>query len=111
MAISDEQEKSMEELFKFKLKEQYNRGFHIGILSVSKVVLDELNNGSKPFMKRIEEIKRFCETPWDKQKKIEKALKKASAKAEQVIGSTEISSNDDDGKMSCKTAKKVTIKL
>lgn len=101
MAISDEQEKSMEELFKFKLKEQYNRGFHIGILSVSKVVLDELNNGSKPFMKRIEEIKRFCETPWDKQKKIEKALKKAS-----TIGSTEISSNDDDGKMSCKTAKK-----
>lgn len=43
MAMTNEQEKQLEELFKVKLKEQYNRGLHIGILSVNKVILDKLN--------------------------------------------------------------------
>lgn len=88
MAMTDEQEKQLEELFKTKLKEQYNRGLHVGILSVSKVVLDKLNDSSKPFMKRIEDVKKFCETPWNRQKKIEQALKEASAKAEQQPAET-----------------------
>lgn len=71
MAMTDEQEKQLEELFKTKLKEQYNRGLHVGILSVSKVVLDKLSDSSKPLMKRIEDVKKFCSTPWNKQKKIE----------------------------------------
>lgn len=88
MAMTDEQEKQLEELFKTKLKEQYDRGLHVGILSVSKVVLDKLNDSSKPLMKRIEDVKKFCETPWNKQKKIEQALKDASAKAEQQTAET-----------------------
>ena len=84
MALTDEQEKQLEELFKVKLKEQYQRGLHVGILSVSKVVLDKLNDSSKPLMKRIEDVKKFCSTPWNKQKKIEQALNEASAKAEQT---------------------------
>lgn len=83
MAMTDEQEKQLEELFKTKLKEQYNRGLQVGILSVSKVVLDKLNDSSKPLMKRIEDVKKFCSTPWNRQKKIEQALKEASEKAEQ----------------------------
>lgn len=82
MAMTDEQEKQLEELFKTKLKEQYNRGLHVGILFVSKVVLDKLNDSSKPLMKRIEDVKKFCSIPWNKQKKIEQALNEASAKAE-----------------------------
>ena len=83
MAMTDAQEKQLEELFKTKLKEQYNKGLQVGILSVSKVVLDKLNDSSKPFMKRIEDVKKFCSAPWDRQKKIEQALKEASEKAEQ----------------------------
>lgn len=88
MAMTDEQEKQLEELFKTKLKEQYNKGLQVGILSVSKVVLDKLNDSSKPFMKRIEDVKKFCEAPWNRQKKIEQALKEASAKAEQQPAET-----------------------
>jgi len=88
MAMTDAQEKQLEELFKTKLKEQYNKGLQVGILSVSKVVLDKLNDSSKPFMKRIEDVKKFCEAPWNRQKKIEQALKEASAKAEQQPAET-----------------------
>lgn len=81
MALTDEQEKQLEELFKVKLKEQYQRGLHVGILSVSKVVLDKLNDGSKPLMKRIEDIKKFCQTPWNKQKQIKSTLGEAVEKS------------------------------
>lgn len=81
--MTDAQEKQLEELFKTKLKEQYNRGLQVGILSVSKGVLDKLNDSSKPLMKRIEDVKKFCSTPWNRQKKIEQALKEASEKVEQ----------------------------
>ena len=94
MAMTNEQEKQLEELFKVKLKEQYNRGLHIGILSVSKVILDKLNDSSKPFMKRIKEIRKFCETPWNK-KKVEQALKETTAKEEQDTDNAETSSDDD----------------
>lgn len=99
MALTDEQEKQLEELFKVKLKEQYNRGLHVGILSVSKVVLDKLNDGSKPFMKRIEDVKKFCSTPWNKQKQIEKALKDTQSKAEQSTENSDTSapSGEDNG--------------
>lgn len=83
MAMTDAQEKQLEELFKTKLKEQYNKGLQVGILSVSKVILDKLNDSSKPFMKRIEDVKKFCEAPWNRQKKTEQALKEASERAEQ----------------------------
>lgn len=60
MAMTKTQGKQLEELLKTKLKEQYNRGVRVGILSVSKVVLDKLSDRSKPLTKRIEEIKKYC---------------------------------------------------
>lgn len=84
MAITNEQEKQLEELFKVKLKEQYNKGLQVGVLSVSKVVLDKLNDKSKPFMRRIEDVKHFCEMPWKKQNQIEQALKEMPAIDEQL---------------------------
>lgn len=104
MAMTDEQEKQLEELFKTKLKEQYNRGLHVGILSVSKVVLDKLNDSSKPLMKRIEDVKKFCSTPWNKQKKIEQALNEASAKAEQTA-ETPAPSEDNSGENAVENGK------
>ncbi len=82
MALTKEQEKELEEIFASRLKEQYNRGLQVGVLSVSKVVLDKLNDGRKPLMDRIKDVKKFCEIPINKQKQIEEALKEASEKAE-----------------------------
>ena len=60
MALTDTQEKQLEELFKVQLREQYNKGLKVGVLSASKVILDKLNDSSKPLMERIEWVKRFC---------------------------------------------------
>lgn len=60
MAMTEEQNTKLEELFKEKLQEQYNRGIRVGILTVSKIVSDKLNDSSIPFAKRIDEVKRFC---------------------------------------------------
>lgn len=74
MALTPEQEKQFEEMFKQKLQEQYTKGLRVGILTVSKIVLDKLNDSSKPFMKRVEDVKHFCKSPWGKQKKVEKPV-------------------------------------
>ncbi len=84
MAMSDEQDKQLEELIKTKLREQYNRGLQIGVLTISKVILDKLDDSSKPLMERIKDIKKFCSIPWNQQKKNEQALKEAVAKMEQI---------------------------
>jgi len=60
MALTDTQEKQLEELFKVQLREHYNKGLKVGVLSASKVILDKLNDSSKPFVERVEWVKRFC---------------------------------------------------
>ena len=67
MTETNKQEEKFEELLKTKLNEQYNKGLHVGILSISKIILDKLNDNSKPLMKRINDVKKFCEAPWNKQ--------------------------------------------
>ena len=73
MAFTEEQSKEFEEIAKKKFSEVYNSGMRVGILTVSKVVLDKLNDSSKPLMKRINEVKKFCETPLNNDKKSEKS--------------------------------------
>ena len=98
MALTNEQEKQLEELFKVKLKEQYNHGLHVGILSVSKVVLDKLNDNSKPLMKRIEDVKRFCKTPLSKQKQVERVLNEETQKVQisEAVESVDSSDQSND---------------
>lgn len=48
-------------------------------------------------MKRIEDVKKFCSTPWNKQKQIEKALKEASEKAEQPTETSDVETPSDEG--------------
>lgn len=61
MALTTEQEKQLEEMFKQKLQEQYMKGLRVGILTVSEIILNKLNDSSNPLMKRIEDVKSFCE--------------------------------------------------
>ena len=67
MAMSEEQEKQLEELFKEKLKEQYLKGIKVGVLSASKVIIDKLEDKSKPLTQRVSEVKQFCKVPWEKE--------------------------------------------
>lgn len=75
--MTQEQEKQFEELFKEKLQEQYTRGIQVGVLSTGKVVIDKFNDSSKPLMKRIEDVKRFCKAPWNKVKQAEQQIEEA----------------------------------
>ena len=84
MSLTNEQEKQLENVFKDKLNEQYNRGIHVGVLVVSKVVLDKLNDNSKPLMTRIKEIRKFCELPLNKQNQAENTPEEPSVEAESV---------------------------
>ena len=96
MAMTDEQEKQLEEFFKTKLREQYNKGLRVGVLTVSKIVIDKLNDSSKTFMKRIKEIKRFCETPWEKQMRDEKEFRNATNNVNST-DDTQVPSEDNIG--------------
>ena len=60
MAISEQKEKEFEELLKKQLKRQYDNGLRIGAITVSQVVLEMLNDTSKPLMNRIEAVKKYC---------------------------------------------------
>lgn len=60
MAITNEQESKLEELFRTELQKQFLRGIRVGIQTCSKVCLEKLNDSSKPLMKRIDEVKRYC---------------------------------------------------
>ena len=55
------------------VKEQYERGLKVGVKTVSTVVLEKLNDSSIPFMKRIENVKKFCNSPFctNKPEKVE----------------------------------------
>lgn len=67
--MTDEQSKVLEEAFKSELQKQYIRGMRVGILTVSKIVYDMLNDSSKPLMKRIDDVKKYCKVPLDNQNK------------------------------------------
>ncbi|MBQ2397791.1 MAG: hypothetical protein II304_12285 [Bacteroidales bacterium] len=60
MALTPENEKKIEDIFKKNLLRARNEGIRIGILTASKVVLDKLNDSSKPLMERINSIKKYC---------------------------------------------------
>ena len=73
MPFTEEQSKEIEETIRKKFSEFYNQGIKVGVLTVSKVVLDKLNDNSKPLMKRVGEVKKFCKTPLNNDKKSEKS--------------------------------------
>jgi hypothetical protein len=67
--MTDEQSKVLEEAFKSELQKQYIRGLRVGILTVSKIVYDKLNDSSKPLMTRINDVKKYCKVPLDNNNK------------------------------------------
>lgn len=60
MAITNDEETKLEELFRTELQKQFLRGIRVGIQTCSKVCLEKLNDSSKPLMKRIEDTKKYC---------------------------------------------------
>ena len=60
MAITNVEEIMLEKLFRTELQKHFLRGIKVGIQTCSKVCLEKLNDNSKPLMKRIENIKKYC---------------------------------------------------
>lgn len=57
---SPEKEKELENIICASLEKQRVQGIRIGMLAASKAVMEHLNDTSKPLLKRIEAIKKFC---------------------------------------------------
>lgn len=53
-------EKEYENIVREALQKQRAQGIRIGILAASKAIMEYVNDTSKPLMKRIELIKKFC---------------------------------------------------
>lgn len=75
--VMEKEEKStdlqeFESLLKARLQEQYDKGVRVGMMTVSKIVMDLLNDKQKSFAGRIESVKRFCKitTQLDQRQKI-----------------------------------------
>ena len=57
---SPKKEKELENIIRASLEKQRVQGIRIGMLAASKAVMEHLNDTSKPLLKRIEAIKKFC---------------------------------------------------
>ena len=57
---SPEKEKELENIIRASLEKQRVQGIRIGMLAASKAVMEHFNDTSKPLLKRIEAIKKFC---------------------------------------------------
>ena len=57
---SPEKEKELENIIRASLEKQRVQGIRIGMLAASKAVMEHLNDTSKPLLKRIEAINKFC---------------------------------------------------
>lgn len=64
-----------------KLHEEYNRGLRVGIQSVSKIVMDMLNDKKVPFMTRVEKVRRFCKVAPGIEDRYNKILAEETEKA------------------------------
>lgn len=53
-------ENRAEQIIRPFLEKQRVQGIRIGMLAASKAVMEHLNDTSKPLLKRIEAIKKFC---------------------------------------------------
>ena len=94
-----DQTQAFEALLKEKLVEQYNRGVQVGIAAASKVVLEKLRDSSKPLMKRIVEVKQFCQTPFAKKKDVQivtgETDKPTTDEATEIPNDTDITETDE----------------
>lgn len=66
-------EEQLKAYFEGKLKEQYQKGLAIGVKTVSKLILDKLNDSSLSLMDRITKVKQFCNSPFATNKKPDEA--------------------------------------
>ena len=92
--MDKESEEKLTEYFTEKLKEQYQRGLAVGVKTVAKVVLDKLNDSSMSFMRRVSEIRKFCNSPFVLNKKPE-----TNGESKQETDSKTPSTNDESGKV------------
>ena len=82
--------KRAEEIIRPMLERQKAIGIRIGLLAASKAIMERLNDTSKPLLKRIELIKKFCNVAMKDEKGF---LNDESDDNEKPAGDTEEVSN------------------
>ena len=86
-------EQKIEQVFRENLQRAYNNGLRVGVYTASKIVLDKLNDTSKPLMKRIRDVQNYCNVPLKNEDKFlgvsgNKANEDANENSENVVGDT-----------------------
>ena len=98
MVLTSEQEQKLEKIFRSNLEKQRTQGIRIGMLSVSKIISDKLNDTSKPLMERINDVKKFCSVSLkDKNKFLNKGIYDESVEISENLGNiAEIADNTEN---------------
>lgn len=68
MALDEKQFTELEETFQKHLKDAWSKGMASGVFAVSEVILSYANDKTLTPAKRLQKIRRFCETPLVKRK-------------------------------------------
>ena len=68
--LNEEGKQKIEEAAVKIYKAAYNKGLRVGAYTVSKIVLNMLNDKSKPLLTRIEKVRKYCKTPIDNSDKV-----------------------------------------
>lgn len=68
--LKEEGKKKIEEAAVEIYKAAYYKGLRVGAYTVSKIVLDMLNDKSKPLLARIEKVRNYCKVPIDNSDKV-----------------------------------------
>lgn len=91
-------ESRAEQIIRPLMEKQRAQGIRIGMLSASRVVMGYLNDTSKPLLKRIEAVKKFCGVAMkDENKFLNQGINDTPTKSEIKVGEkpeTEVTENE-----------------
>ena len=83
-------DKRVEEILVPLLNRTKAEGIRIGVLAASKAIMNYINDTSKPLLKRIELIKKYCNVSMKDEKSfLSKGLNEESAASEELISEVE----------------------
>lgn len=91
-------ENRAEQIIRPLMEKQRAQGIRIGMLAASKAVMEHLNDTSKPLMKRIEAVKKFCSVAMkDEDKFLNQGINDAPAESKTEVeekSETEVEENE-----------------
>lgn len=88
-------ENRAEQIIRPLMEKQRAQGIRIGMLAASKAVMEHLNDTSKPLLKRIEAVKKFCRVAMkDEDKFLNQGINDTPAEKVEEKPETEVEENE-----------------